>query len=213
MLFAFTALCSCDNRFANMSYIIDSLRIENECLREELDKYKQDPTRLLASIRQSCENRNFLEARENLELLKTCHPEAPECADAGKIYEQALKEWNVERKKMEELMKKEEAQKEAQRAKAEAEKDAKIKPEDRIMEEFGCSQDMAKNIRKGVVQIGMTQEMVIAAWGRPISTQSMGGHYGVFEEWRYANRILIFKDGKLWRVPKKSDDMKFIFIQ
>ena len=163
LLFAFMTLFSCDNRFANMNNIIDSLRIENECLREELDKYKQDPTRLLSSIRLSCENKNFLEARENLELLKTCHPEAPECADAGKIYEQALKDWDIERKKMEELRKKEEAQKEAQRAKAEAERKAKMTPEEKIMEKYGCSHDMAESIHKGKVQVGMTQAMVRAA--------------------------------------------------
>ena len=133
LLFAFMTFFSCGNRSANMNDIIDSLKNENECLREELDKYKQDPTRLLSSIRLSCENKNFFEAKENLELLKTYHPEAPECADASKIYEQALKDWDIERVKLGELRKKEdaqrakaEAQREAQMAKAEAERIKKM---------------------------------------------------------------------------------------
>ena len=192
-----------------LNNMIDSLKTENDFLQVELDAYKHSPAKVLANIRQSYEEKKYLDIKDSLEFLQKYHPETRECVEAQKIYKQALKDLEAERKKMEEIKRKEEAKMEETRRKEEAKK----MPEDRIMEEFGCSQDMAKNIRKGVVQIGMTQEMVIAAWGRPISTQSMGGHYGVFEEWRYANRILIFKDGKLWRVPKKSDDMKFIFIQ
>ena len=84
---------------------------------------------------------------------------------------------------------------EAEAAKREAERKAKMKPIEKIMAKFGCSQEIAEVINKKQVRIGMTTDMVRYAWGRPERVNRTVGSYGVHEQWVYGRTYLYFEDG------------------
>lgn len=171
--------CGDDGQIKNLEERIDSLQTANKTLQEELDAYKYSPAKLLADIRQYYAKKDYFNVKENMYLLQKYHPDASEYADANKIYKQALKDEEVEEKR------------------AEAKRRAEMKPVERIMEKYDCSQDMAESILKRRVKIGMTRDMARAAWGRPSDINRTVGTFGVHEQWCYDGCYLYFEDGIL----------------
>jgi len=195
LLFVIMGFVSCDNKqIETLNSKIDSLQTENAALQEkneslekDLNAYRYSPTKLLSYIRQSYERKKYNEIGNYLAILQKYHPEASECVSANKIYKQALKDQEIAKKK-----------EEARIAKEEAERKAKMKPVERIMEKYGCSQRFAEAINKRSVLIGMTPAMARAAWGRPEDINRSVGSYGVHEQWCYGNGCyLYFEDGIL----------------
>ena len=162
---------------------IDSLKTENGFLQVELDAYKHKPAKVLASIRQSYEEKRYLDIKDSLEFLEKYHPETRECAAVKKIYRQALKELEADRKKV-------------------SKEEAKTKSVERIMAKYGCSRGMAECINNRQIKIGMTKDMVIAVLGKPYDINRTGGSFGVQEQWCYGgNLYLYFENGilTLWQ--------------
>ena len=158
---------------------IDSLKTENGFLQVELDAYKHKPSKVLGSIRQSYEEKRYLDIKDSLEFLEKYHPETRECAEAKKIYRQALKELEADRKKV-------------------SKEEAKTKSVERIMAKYGCSRGVAESINNRHIQLGMTKEMVIAAIGRPRDINRTGGSFGIHEQWCYPGNVyLYFENGIL----------------
>lgn len=177
-----------------LNNMIDSLKTENDFLQVELDAYKHSPAKVLANIRQSYEEKKYLDIKDSLEFLQKYHPETRECVEAKKIYKQALKDLEAERKKMEEIKRKEEAKMEETRRKEEAKK----MPVERIMAKYGCSRDVAESINNRHIQLGMTKEMVVDAIGKPYDINRTGGSFGVHEQWCYRGNVyLYFENGVL----------------
>ena len=173
--------------------MIDSLRLEcnqlrkdNMVLQKELDGYRYEPAKLLASIRENYASKSYGLLKKNLDLLHQYHPDAAEYATANGIYEQALRDQEAARKK-----------EEAEAARREAERVAKMKPIERIMEKYGCSEYDAELISKRRVRIGMTDELCLAALGKPRDINRSVGSYGVHEQWCYSGLYLYFEDGVL----------------
>lgn len=165
-----------DKRIAGLEARIDSLQTANKSLQEELDAYKYSPAKLLSDIRQYYTQKDYFNVKENMYMFEKYHPEAQEYAEANKIYKKALKEEEAEEKRAR----------------------AKMKPVERIMEKYDCSQDMAESILKRQVKMGMTQDMARAAWGRPYDINRSVGSYGVHEQWCYSGGCyLYFEDGIL----------------
>ena len=193
--FVFMGLLSCDNKQIEiLNSKVDSLRTENialqekcESLEKDLNAYRYSPAKLLSYIRQSYERKNYNEIGNYVAILQKYHPEASECASANKIYKQALKDKELEKKK-----------EEARIAKAEAERKAKMNPIERIMEKYGCSLRFAEAINQRCVLRGMTPAMARAAWGKPEDINRSVGSWGVHEQWCYRNGCyLYFEDGIL----------------
>ena len=87
---------------------------------------------------------------------------------------------------------------EEEAARAEAERKAQMAPIERIMEKYGCDEDIATLIMKKRVRRGMTAEQCRAAWGRPQDINRTSGSYGVHEQWVYGgHNYLYFEDGIL----------------
>lgn len=189
--------------------IIDSLKTENGFLQVELEAYKHSPAKVLANIRQSYEEKKYLDIKDSLEFLQKYHPETPECAAAKKIYKQAMREMEIEMKKTAELRQKEkakweaqiakdEAERKARAAKAEAERNAKITPVERIMKKYGCSRDIAVSFNNRHIRLGMTKDMVIDVMGRPSRNHRTTDFDGVHELWCYPGDVyLYFENGIL----------------
>jgi len=65
-----------------------------------------------------------------------------------------------------------------------------------------------EHTKDGTLYVGMTQEEILALWGKPNSTIRMQGEFGVLETWRYegwstpyevvlSDIYLFFENGKL----------------
>lgn len=114
----FVGIVSCnDNQIENeaLKRQIDSLKIanasllgENISLQNDLNAYRYSPSKLLANIRQSYAKKKYNEMKDDIALLKKYHPESSECVAANKIYNQALKEQELAKKKEEARKAKEE---------------------------------------------------------------------------------------------------------
>ena len=168
----------------SLTTVCESLTVVNAAIQTELQGYKYSPSRLLAAIRENYANKQYTTLKENLDLMHQYHPDAQEYTTANDIYQKGLKDQEAARKKAE-----------AEAAKREAERKAKMKPIERIMEKYGCSEEIATMIHKGEVRIGMTTEQCRAAWGRPERVNRSVGSYGVHEQWVYGRTYLYFEDG------------------
>lgn len=181
-------LTSCNNgEIKSLSEKVDSLTKANSTLQKELEGYKYSPAKVLADIKQNYSDKNYSKIKTNLDLLKKYHPESPEMTDAKSIYAQSLKDQEDARKKAA-----------AEAARAEAERKAKMAPIERIMEKYGCDEDIANCIMHKQVRRGMTAEQCRASWGRPRDINRTTGSYGVHEQWVYDGyNYLYFEDGIL----------------
>jgi hypothetical protein len=61
----------------------------------------------------------------------------------------------------------------------------------------GLAQAIRSAIFNRTIIIGMTQEQVIASWGRPQRIKRYVYSFGVYEQWVYGSRYLNFKNGTL----------------
>lgn len=171
----------------SLQKVVDSLTVYNAQLQKELDGYKQNPAKVLADIQQDYSEKNYSSIKTNLDLLKQYHPESQEYTKAKSIYDQSLTDQELARKKAEQ-----------EAAKAEAARRAKMAPIERIMEKYGCDEDIATLILHKQVRRGMTAEQCRAAWGRPEDINRTTGSYGVHEQWCYGgHNYLYFEDGIL----------------
>lgn len=155
-------------------------------IRENYAAKEYPPEKLLAIIRENYAAKKYDTLKVNLDLLYRYHPDAKECVTAKGIYEQALRDQAEARKKAE-----------AEAAKREAERRAKMTPIERIMEKYNCTKEIAELIHKRKVRIGMTTEQCRAAWGRPMRVNRDVGPWGVHEQWVYGSTYLYFKNGKM----------------
>ena len=212
--FAFAVLTfhSCNTeQIQALNERIDSLRTANDSLQKvleasqhELDAYKYSPSKLLANIKMSYECKLYDSVERDYLHLRKYHLESPEYKEADKIFEQVLKEQKNERirREQEEARQKaqrakEEAKEKARKEKEEAEKIAKMKPIEKIMSKYGCTQDMAECILHHRVAIGMTRDMARASVGKPRKINRSVGSWGVREQWCYNGGYLYFDDGVL----------------
>jgi len=163
--------------------VCKDLQKENDSMRQELEQYKYSPSRLLANIRNYYKNKHYMELKENVSLLLKYHPDAEEVGAANAIYEKVMKEEEAARKKAEALA-----------AKQEAERKAKMSKIERIMEKYGCNEEIATCISMGRVRIGMTAEQCRAAWGRPSDINRSSGPWGVHEQWCYGLRNYLYME-------------------
>lgn len=171
----------------SLASVCNRLKQANMALQKELDGYCYSPAKLLSDIRRNYESKDYQVLKQNLELMRKYHPEANEMTTANNIYSQAAKDQEAARKKAE-----------AEAAKREAERRAKMSKIERIMEKYGCSEDIATLISRGQVMIGMTAEQCRASWGRPRDINRSTGTWGVHEQWCYGGRnYLYFEDGIL----------------
>ena len=68
-----------------------------------------------------------------------------------------------------------------------------------MIEKYG--QDKGSLIAKHTIALGMTPEMCMDAWGRPLSISNMIDSSGQYTEWKYNFKTVIyFKDGKVVRI-------------
>jgi len=58
-------------------------------------------------------------------------------------------------------------------------------------------QDIEKAVLDGKVKIGMTEEQVSFAWGKPSKVNRTIGRWGTHEQWVYSNAYLYFENGIL----------------
>ena len=181
-------LTSCNNgEIKSLSEKVYSLTKANSALKKELEGYKYSPLKVLADIKQNYSDKNYSKIKTNLDLLKKYHPESPEMVDAKNIYAQSVKDQEDARKK---------AAAEAERV--EAERKAKMAPIERIMEKYGCDEDIAYCIMHKQVRRGMTAEQCRASWGRPRDINRTTGSFGEHEQWVYDGyNYLYFEDGIL----------------
>ena len=163
---------------------VDSLKKVNVEIQHELEGYKYSPAKVLADIKQNYEKQQYSQIKTNLDLFQKYHPESPEYESAKSIYTQSVKDQEIARKKAE-----------AEAAKAEKERIAKMAPVKRIMEKYVCSEDVARMILRKKVQIGMTAEQCRAAWGEPDDINRTVGSFGTHEQWVYGSSYLYFEDG------------------
>lgn len=170
----------------SLTAVCKGLKEANATMQAELEGYKYDPAKLLVAIKESYAAKEYDALKTNLDLLHQYHPDAKEYATAKGIYEQGQKDQEVALKKAE-----------AEAAKAEAERRAKMKPIERIMEKYNCDEETAILIHQRRVRIGMTDEQCRAAWGRPRDINRSVGSYGVHEQWCYNGSYLYFEDGIL----------------
>lgn len=188
MIAAIMLLTSCVGRskYDEQVRLNDSLTAVNAAMQAELEGYKCNPEKLLATIKKNYEAKEYSELKANLDLLQRYHPEAEEYQTASSIYQQSLREQEAANKKAA-----------AEAAKAEAERQAEMKPIERIMEKYNCDEMTATLIHTKRVKIGMTAEQCRAAWGRPQDINRTVGSYGVHEQWCYNGSYLYFEDGIL----------------
>lgn len=69
-----------------------------------------------------------------------------------------------------------------------------------LMEKHGWDKDDCIAIASGKIKIGMTYDMVIAAWGRPSDINRTTSAYGTSEQWCYGDiggSYVYFDDGKV----------------
>lgn len=166
---------------------LDSLRAEynvlleaNAALQSELEGYKYAPEKLLAEIRESYARNDQGAMQKKIILLHQYHPDSKEYETANALYDKARKEAAEAR------------------ARAEAERRAKMAPIERIMEKYGCDEDIATLIMNKQVRRGMTAEQCRASWGRPQDINRTTGSFGVHEQWVYDGyNYLYFEDGIL----------------
>ena len=63
----------------------DKLILENEKLKEELDEYKFGADRIIALVEKAYNEKNYTQARHNIELLYSKHPESPKNEEFKKL--------------------------------------------------------------------------------------------------------------------------------
>lgn len=171
----------------SLASVCTSLKMANQALQKELDGYRYSPAKLLSDIRQNYESKDYQALRQNIDLMQKYHPEAGEMTTASNIYQKAAKEQEAEQKRAQ-----------AEAAKRDAERRAKMSKIERIMEKYGCSEDVATMISHGQVRIGMTADQCRASWGRPRDINRSTGTWGVHEQWCYGgHNYLYFEDGIL----------------
>lgn len=72
-----------------------------------------------------------------------------------------------------------------------------------VKEHPELSEEMKKNILEETVAIGMTEEQVIASWGKPDDIQIFSSEYNSYKRWIYKNRPKVYwTDGKVSRLLK-----------
>lgn len=165
----------------SLTAVCEKLRADNAAMQTELDGYRYAPEKLLAAIRENYAAKEYDTLKVNLDILHRYHPDAKEYATANGIYQQGLRDQEAARKKIE-----------AEAAKREAERRAKMKPIERIMEKYNCDEYTAQLIHEHRVKIGMTEEQARAAWGRPQNINRSTGSYGVHEQWCYGGHNYLY---------------------
>lgn len=165
---------------------VDSLTAVCKAMQKELDGYRFSPAKLLVAVRESYTAKEYTALENNYKMLHRYHPDSEEYATAKGIYEQSRKDQEAARKKAE-----------AEAARLEMERKAKMKPVERIMERLGCDYGTATLINEGRVRIGMTDEQCREAWGSPRDINRSVGSYGVHEQWCYNGSYLYFENGVL----------------
>lgn len=189
MMAAVVLLTSCgvdQRKYDDQVRMTDSLTAVCKVMQEELDGYRYSPAKLLSAIRGNYAAKEYNALKTNLDLMQKYHPDAAEYGTANGIYQQAVKDQEEARKKAE-----------AEAAKREAERKAKMSKVEKIMEKLGCDEETATMISKGQVRIGMTTEQCRAAWGKPERVNRSVGSYGVHEQWVYGYTYLYFENGKM----------------
>lgn len=195
IIIASVLLASCNgNEIKTLNEKVDSLSKVNKSLKQELEGckhelegYKYNPAKVLADIKLNYAAKKYSDIKVNLDVLQKYHPESSEYDAAKSIYAQSLKDQEKAKRDAE-----------AAAAKAEAERKAKMAPIERIMEKYGCDEDIASCILHKQVRRGMTAEQCRAAWGRPEDINRTSGSYGVHEQWVYGGgNYLYFEDGIL----------------
>ncbi len=182
-------VCSChDNKTEGiLQERIDSLTEVVNVMQTELDGYRNSPSKLLAEIQMLYKNGKYANIADKYSTLKKYHPDAQEIKDAERLYKQSVEE-----------IKKAEKKQAAAAAAAEAKRKAAMKPVERIMEKYLCSEQTARAILKKQVHIGMTTEECKASWGRPTRINRTSNAYGTHEQWCYGySNYLYFEDGIL----------------
>ena len=172
----------------SLAAVCKQLTADNAAMQKELEGYRNDPARVLAEMRADYEKKNYEALKPKYDRLMAFHPEAQECATAKSICEQAIKEQEAARKKAE-----------AEAAKREAERRAKMSKIERIMEKYGCDEDVATCISRGQVRIGMTDDQCRAAWGRPRDINRSTGTWGVHEQWCYGSGNYLYMENGILR--------------
>ena len=87
----------------------DKLKTENERLKNELDEYKFGSDRIIATVEKAYSEKNFILARQNIEVLYEKHPESPK----NKGFAELLK--TIEKEELAEKTRKELEEKESVR--------------------------------------------------------------------------------------------------
>lgn len=110
--YVFMGLVSCNDNQIEIERLnskIDSLQTvnasllnENISMQKDLNVYRySSPSKLLTNIRQSYGKKKYSEMKDDIATLKKYYPESSECVAANKIYNQALKELGLAKKKEE----------------------------------------------------------------------------------------------------------------
>ena len=79
-----------------------------------------------------------------------------------------------------------------------------VSPQEKYIKDHPeLSDDMKKNILDETVAIGMTEEQVIASWGKPEDIQVFASEYNSYKRWIYKNRPKVYwTDGKVSQLLK-----------
>jgi len=84
----------------------EKIKSENEKLKGELDEYQNGAERLIASVEKAYNERDYSQARHNIELLYSKHPESPKNAEF-QILLKKIEKLELEQKKQKEAEEKE----------------------------------------------------------------------------------------------------------
>lgn len=188
---------SCCNHAPQITQLesrIDSLHTIIGCqdstmalMQVELDGYRYDPNLLLTEIKKNYSAKDYEQLDTNYAFLIQYHPASTEATAAERIKQQAERDKETARKRAE-----------AEAAREEAARKARMKPIEKIMEKYGCSHDEAYRVLHHEVVLGMTAELCRASWGKPRDINRSTGSWGVHEQWCYSSgNYLYFEDGIL----------------
>ena len=77
----------------------DRLKSENERLTKELDEYKFGAERLVSLVKKAYDEKDYESAKQNIELLRSKHPESSKNAEFGKLLKEIEKRIAEQKKK------------------------------------------------------------------------------------------------------------------
>lgn len=79
-----------------------------------------------------------------------------------------------------------------------------ISPQEKYVKEHPeLSEDTKKNILNETITIGMTEEQVMASWGKPDDIEIFSSEYNSYKRWIYKNRPKVYwTDGKVSQLLK-----------